>query len=102
MLDTARNYFPVDVIKRQLDAMSWVKVCSTHPSFCHRCRLGYHQQNVFHWHIVDSQSFPLVVPGHEDISYKGAYSPKEVYTPFQIADVVKYANEVRAFSSPDR
>ena len=26
MLDTARNYFPVDVIKRQLDAMSWVKV----------------------------------------------------------------------------
>ena len=26
MLDTARNYFPVDVIMRQLDAMSWVKV----------------------------------------------------------------------------
>lgn len=26
MLDTSRNYFPVDTIKRQLDAMSWVKV----------------------------------------------------------------------------
>lgn len=36
MLDTARNYFPVDVIKRQLDAMSWVKVCSTQPSFRYR------------------------------------------------------------------
>ena len=28
MLDTARNFFPIDVIKRQLDAMSWVKVCT--------------------------------------------------------------------------
>lgn len=26
MLDTARNFFPIDVIKRQIDAMSWVKV----------------------------------------------------------------------------
>ena len=30
MLDTSRNYFPVGVIKRQLDAMSWVKVHSAH------------------------------------------------------------------------
>lgn len=29
MLDTARNYFPVADIKRQLDAMSWVKVCQS-------------------------------------------------------------------------
>src|SRR5258708_5112357 len=36
MLDTARNYFPVDVIKRQLDAMSWVKARLTHPPFRHR------------------------------------------------------------------
>ncbi|KAF9649786.1 N-acetylhexosaminidase [Thelephora ganbajun] len=75
MLDTARNYFSVDVIKRQLDAMSWVK------------------QNTFHWHIVDSQSFPLVVPGYEAISSKGAYSSEEIYTPSQIADIVRYANE---------
>lgn len=75
MLDTARNYFPVDVIKRQLEAMSWVK------------------QNVFHWHIVDSQSFPLVIPGYETISAKGAYSSDEIYTPSQIADVVNFANE---------
>lgn len=31
MLDTARNYFPVDVIKRQLEAMSWVKVLTCLP-----------------------------------------------------------------------
>ena len=36
MLDTARNYFPVDVIKRQLDAMSWVKARSTRLPFRHR------------------------------------------------------------------
>ena len=37
MLDTARNYFPVDVIKRQLDAMSWVKVYQTYLRFVLRC-----------------------------------------------------------------
>ena len=33
MLDTARNYFPIDVIKRQLDGMSWVKVLHSLPPF---------------------------------------------------------------------
>ena len=37
MLDTARNYFPVEVIKRQLDAMSWVKVCPTRFHFVTGC-----------------------------------------------------------------
>ena len=32
MLDTARNYFTVDVIKRQLEAMSWVKVLTIQPT----------------------------------------------------------------------
>ncbi|KAJ3566885.1 hypothetical protein NP233_g6718 [Leucocoprinus birnbaumii] len=73
MLDTSRNYFPVDDIKRTLDAMSWVKI------------------NHFHWHVVDSQSFPLVVPGFEELSQKGAYSSSEVYTPDNIKDIVAYA-----------
>lgn len=37
MLDTARNYYPVDLIKRQLDAMSWVHVCSSHLFFVIKC-----------------------------------------------------------------
>ena len=42
LLDTARNYLPIEVIKRQINGMAASKL------------------NVLHWHITDSQSFPLV------------------------------------------
>ncbi|KAJ2926079.1 hypothetical protein H1R20_g11013, partial [Candolleomyces eurysporus] len=73
MLDTARNYFPIADIKRTLDAMSWVKI------------------NTLHWHVVDSQSFPLVVPGFNVISEKGAYHSKAIYTPADVKEIVDYA-----------
>ncbi|KAH9044042.1 N-acetylhexosaminidase [Lactarius deliciosus] len=73
LLDTARNYFPVSDIKRTLDALSWVHI------------------NTFHWHVVDSQSFPLVVPGFTNISQKGAYSASAVYTPDDVASIISYA-----------
>jgi hexosaminidase len=73
MLDTARNYSPLSDIERTLDAMSWVHL------------------NTFHWHIVDSQSFPLVVPNYTDIAQKGAYSSQSVYTPQDVAHIVSYA-----------
>ncbi|KAJ7068989.1 N-acetylhexosaminidase [Mycena belliarum] len=73
MLDTARNFFPVADIKRTLDAMSWVKI------------------NTFHWHIVDSQSFPLSLPDFPELAQKGAYSASEVYSPADVQDIVSYA-----------
>ncbi|XP_006455958.1 hypothetical protein AGABI2DRAFT_188060 [Agaricus bisporus var. bisporus H97] len=65
--------YVTDDIKRTLDAMSWVKI------------------NHFHWHVVDSQSFPIVVPGFEEISQKGAYSSSKIYTPDDVEDIVQYA-----------
>jgi len=56
--------------------MSWVKI------------------NHFHWHVVDSQSFPLVVPGFEELAQKGAYSAEKVYTPMDVEDIVSYAASV--------
>ena len=53
------------------------------------------QLNMFHWHIVDSQSFPLVVPNFQDIAQKGAYSADSVYTPEDVAHIVSYAGAVR-------
>ncbi|KAF8843280.1 N-acetylhexosaminidase [Paxillus ammoniavirescens] len=75
MLDTARNYYPVSDIKRTLDAMSWVKI------------------NAFHWHVVDSQSFPIEVPGFMELSQQGAYAPNFVYTTSDVQDIVSYAAE---------
>ncbi|KAI0671138.1 N-acetylhexosaminidase [Trametes maxima] len=73
MLDTSRNFFPVSDIKRTLDAMSWVKMSQ------------------FHWHVTDSQSFPLEVPGFTDLASKGAYSSSMVYSPSDVRDIVSYA-----------
>ncbi|KAK1230412.1 Glucosamine-6-phosphate isomerase (Glucosamine-6-phosphate deaminase) (GNPDA) (GlcN6P deaminase) [Marasmius sp. AFHP31] len=60
-------------IKRTLDAMSMVKI------------------NTFHWHVVDSQSFPLQIPGFLELSEKGAYSPSSVYTQEDVKDIIAYA-----------
>lgn len=55
--------------------------------------------NQFHWHVVDSQSFPLQIPEFMDLSIKGAYSSSSVYTPDDVKDIVAYAGAVRLFSS---
>ncbi|PVF96209.1 putative exochitinase [Serendipita vermifera] len=73
LLDTARNFFPVDDIKRTLDAMSWTKI------------------NMFHWHIVDSQSFPVVLPELPELAKHGAYSSKQQYSTAELDDIVSYA-----------
>ncbi|PPQ72305.1 hypothetical protein CVT24_004582 [Panaeolus cyanescens] len=75
MLDTARNFFAVSDIKRTLDAMSMVKMSQ------------------FHWHIVDSQSFPLTVPGFPELAQKGAYSEGQIYSTEDIRSIVQYAGE---------
>ncbi|KIK69927.1 glycoside hydrolase family 20 protein [Collybiopsis luxurians FD-317 M1] len=73
MLDTSRNYFPVEDILRTLDAMSWVKMTT------------------FHWHMVDSQSFPLQVPEFPELSAKGAYGPSMIYSTDDVHNIVTYA-----------
>lgn len=45
------------------------------------------KMNVFHWHLSDSQSFPVVLESHPDLSDIGAYSPDKVYTIQNIRDV---------------
>ncbi|KAF9265254.1 N-acetylhexosaminidase [Marasmius fiardii PR-910] len=73
MLDTSRNFFPVADIKRMLDAMSWVKM------------------STFHWHITDSQSWPLGIAEFPELAQKGAYSAAETFSPNDIQDIVTYA-----------
>ncbi|BGP36456.1 Glucosamine-6-phosphate isomerase (Glucosamine-6-phosphate deaminase) (GNPDA) (GlcN6P deaminase) [Rhodotorula kratochvilovae] len=73
MLDTSRNFYPVKDIIRTLDAMASVKL------------------NVFHWHIVDQQSWPLVSPTFPDLAALGAYSNEEIYRPEDVKHVVAEA-----------
>ena len=73
MIDTARNFIPVDKLKKVIDSMSYSKL------------------NVFHWHITDSQSFPLVMESLPDFAKFGAYSPEKTYTRWDVDDIVHYA-----------
>lgn len=49
--------------------------------------------NVFHWHITDSQSFPVQIPGFEDVANAGAYLPSLIYSAQDVADIISYAGE---------
>ena len=76
MLDTSRHYVPIRELEQNLDAMA------------------YNKLNVFHWHIVDDQSFPYVSQIYPQLSLKGAYNPKtHIYTADDIQHVIQYAIE---------
>jgi len=71
LLDTSRHFQSIADIKRTIDALSYAKF------------------NVFHWHVVDTQSFPF-----ESVTYpklwQGSYTKQERYTQLDMADVVEY------------
>eukprot|EP00349_Pseudokeronopsis_sp_Brazil_P000106 CAMPEP_0202957076 /NCGR_PEP_ID=MMETSP1396-20130829/1506_1 /ASSEMBLY_ACC=CAM_ASM_000872 /TAXON_ID= /ORGANISM="Pseudokeronopsis sp., Strain Brazil" /LENGTH=144 /DNA_ID=CAMNT_0049674379 /DNA_START=586 /DNA_END=1020 /DNA_ORIENTATION=- len=47
--------------------------------------------NVFHWHLVDDDSFPLELNSRPSITQNGAFSADKVYTNEMISDIVEYA-----------
>lgn len=75
MLDTSRNFYGVDHLLRLIKAMSMNKL------------------NVFHWHITDSHSFPLVIPSEPKLAGKGAYSNEMMYSPADVQKIVQYGME---------
>ncbi|KAK7851634.1 beta-hexosaminidase 2 [Quercus suber] len=46
--------------------------------------------DVFHWHITDSHSFPLLVPSELDLAAKGSYGPDMLYTPDDVNKIVQF------------
>ncbi|XP_075551132.1 beta-hexosaminidase subunit beta-like isoform X2 [Dermacentor variabilis] len=73
LLDTARHFLPVPVIKQNLDAMA------------------YNKLNVLHWHLVDDQSWPFYMEAFPNVTKVAAYSQRHVYSTKDVRGVVEYA-----------
>ena len=72
MIDSARHFQPIDVIKRNLDAMAAVKL------------------NVFHWHLTDDQGWRIEIKSLPQLTELA--SDGEFYTQEDIKQIVSYAN----------
>jgi len=73
MIDSGRHFLPVEVIRRNVDAMATVKL------------------NVLHWHLSDDQGFRVeskLLPKLQENGSDGLY-----YTQEQIREIIGYAAE---------
>ena len=81
MIDTSRHYLPLPAILRTVDAMSAAKL------------------NVLHWHIVDAESFPAVLPdtfgsGLSALGLNGSYAADARYSVADMNAVLEYATNL--------
>ena len=55
------------------------------------------QLNVLHWHLTDTQSFPIQLEKFPQttgqMAHYGAYGPDKIYTVAEVKDLVTYANK---------
>jgi len=73
MIDSARHFTPLDVIKRNIDGLEAVKM------------------NVFHWHLSDNQGFRVEskkFPKLQEMGSDGLY-----YTQDEVRDLIAYARD---------
>lgn len=73
MIDVARHFIPLDVLRRNLDGMEAVKM------------------NVFHWHLTDNQGFRVEskkFPKLQEMGSDGLY-----YTQDEVRDLIAYARD---------
>jgi hexosaminidase len=73
MIDVSRHFIPVDVLKRNLDGMAFVKM------------------NVMHWHLSDDQGFRAESKKFPKLTGMG--SDGMFYTQDEIRDVIAYARD---------
>lgn len=72
LLDTGRNFFDKPAILRTIDGMAMSKL------------------NTFHWHIIDSHSFPYVSRTWPKFSKLGSYTTTKIYTREDIKEIIAY------------
>jgi len=74
LIDTSRHFLPLATIRQVIDSITYVKL------------------NVLHWHIVDTQSFPVEVEALPKL-WAGSWTPQERYTTQDVREIIAYATE---------
>ncbi|OSS52652.1 hypothetical protein B5807_02974 [Epicoccum nigrum] len=72
MIDSGRNFISKKKIFEQIDGMALSKL------------------NVLHWHIIDSQSWPLEIKAYPEMT-EDAYSSNEVFSQDALREIISYA-----------
>lgn len=83
LIDSARHFWDIDFIKKQLDLMAMLKI------------------NVLHWHLTDDQGWRIEISKYPELTTIGAQrrnSNGEIYGPFyythdEVREIVNYAKE---------
>src|SRR4030095_6200130 len=73
MIDVCRHFIPIDVLKRNIEAMASVKM------------------NVLHLHLTDNEGFRIESRTFPQLHNKG--SNGEYYTQAQVKDLISFAEE---------
>ncbi|RPA83068.1 hypothetical protein BJ508DRAFT_78474 [Ascobolus immersus RN42] len=74
-LDVARQWYPVEDVKRTINALAMNKM------------------NRLHFHVTDSQSWPLEIPSMPDLATKGRYFAGATYSPADLQGILDYASD---------
>ena len=72
MIDSGRNFISKKKIFEQIDGMALSKL------------------NVLHWHIIDSQSWPLEIKAYPEMT-EDAYSSNEIFSQDTLKEIISYA-----------
>ncbi|MEO6799716.1 MAG: beta-N-acetylhexosaminidase, partial [Rhodanobacter sp.] len=90
MLDSARHFIPVALVKKQIDLLSRYKL------------------NVLHWHLTDDQGWRIEIRKYPKLTSVGAWRTEAdgsrsggFYTQQQIRDVVEYARQRNVMVVPE-
>ncbi|EGD80749.1 hypothetical protein PTSG_01337 [Salpingoeca rosetta] len=85
LIDVARTFLPVPVIKTIIDGMMYSKL------------------NILHVHLTDSQAFPLQLHQNPEITFHGAQSADMVYSQDDFRELIQYATDrgVRVYPEID-
>ena len=75
MIDSSRHFLSLSLIRHAIDGLAALKM------------------NVLHWHLIDTESFPIASEAYPQLSAAGAFAAAATYTLNDLRAIVAYAKQ---------